>query len=188
MLSATWFGFVQKFKIFRWQIISCLQHILLRNDDSTIALPFYQKKVFLSGVTAAKKCWFQGENLLIHSYTSGFIPFLHVLVSELSNASTNGGENKAIYRGRKGALEKVKAYIQYNLVRTVETVSKALTSLNSVFIFIFYISVKMRVTCNDKNLVTKRKQKHFPMSLCSSRFPIVASHFNICLLILTIQN
>lgn len=58
MLSATWFkGLSRSLKFFgrRWQIISCLQHILLRNDDSTIALPFYQKKVFLSGVTAAKK-------------------------------------------------------------------------------------------------------------------------------------
>lgn len=39
----------------RWRIISCLPHIPLPNDEPMIASPFYQKKVFLSGVTAAKK-------------------------------------------------------------------------------------------------------------------------------------
>lgn len=74
-------GFPRSLKFFgrRWRIFSCLPHIPLLNGESMIASPFHQKKVFLSGVTAAKTHWFQGENLLTHSYTSGFFfSFLYV--------------------------------------------------------------------------------------------------------------
>lgn len=37
-----------------YYLVVVLPHILLLNDDSTITLPFYQRKVFIAGATAAK--------------------------------------------------------------------------------------------------------------------------------------
>lgn len=82
--------------------ILSLTHILLLNDDSTIPFPFYQKKILLAGVSAAKKCWLESGNFLILSHTS----FLNVLGLELSIARTNRAEKQPIGAFRR-AREKV---------------------------------------------------------------------------------
>lgn len=74
----------------RIKLYPCSPHIPLLNDDSIIILPFYQKKVFLAGVTAAKtkkKVDFKVETSSFNFHWKFFL-FLNVLVLELSIADT----------------------------------------------------------------------------------------------------
>ena len=77
--------------------VPCLPHILLLNDDSTLNIISHKKRIFLAGLTAAKKMlvmrWKSPHNLNIHRWKTSFYEVLRL---EASSARAQGANTESI--------------------------------------------------------------------------------------------
>ena len=91
--------------------VPCLPHILLLNDDSSLNITLHKKRIFLAGLTAAKKNlvmrWKPPHNLSIHRWK---ISFYEVLKLEASSARAQGANTESI-QTLFAAAQKVKSLL-----------------------------------------------------------------------------